>query len=112
MSYLYQWDENNNLFKQIEKYEEFPEAKFVKRNMFYSYKALGCADADWISELLLIKDFKVYILASIEVQNYSDGMRSITFENKIDGEVYNLESIPENKFEYIDSFWQVYVRNR
>jgi hypothetical protein len=63
---LFLFDKGRNVFKKIQDFEKYPEAKPIKGlNFYYSYHRSGCADNYWTSDLFTIVDFKVVHLGKI-----------------------------------------------
>ncbi len=59
--FLYLYDPINVRFRSIEGYMDFPDAVHLKADpsYYYSYHRAGCADANWVSDLFRIDQFKI-----------------------------------------------------
>ena len=66
--YLYLFNPATNKFVSIANYSNFPDAVQLKSNpnYYYSYHRAGCADANWVSDLFKITNFKIIHLAHID----------------------------------------------
>lgn len=64
---LYLFDSNNNLYRQLEGFERFPDAIQLETNSnyYYSYQRAGCADENWVSDLFYIENFKTIHIGHI-----------------------------------------------
>ena len=66
--YLYLFDPVTNRFRKIPGSEDFPQAIQLTSNpkYYYSYHRAGCADANWVSDLFTIRDFRIIQLGHID----------------------------------------------
>jgi len=89
--YLYLFDPKTNKFKNVEGFDKYPEALQIKSNSkyYYSYHRAGCADANWISDLFKIVNFKTVQLGHI----YGQGC---DFEVKENPQVIDIYKVPNN----------------
>jgi hypothetical protein len=89
--YLYLFDSKTNKFKSIEGFDKYPEAVPLKSNpkYYYSYHRAGCADANWVSDLFKIVNFKTVQLGHI----YG---RGCDFEVKQNPQVIEIYKVRNN----------------
>jgi hypothetical protein len=120
--FLYLFYSKNGLFKNVEGFENFPEAIQLKTNpkYYYSYHRAGCADLNWVSDLFRIENFKTIHVGHI----YGQGCDFEIKENPQVIEIYRiinndaerrkliekrsyLKFIPEfgDKWDFIKKYW-------
>ena len=64
---LYIFNIEKSQFVKIKNYWRFPDSKIVEgqTNLYYSYHSAGCADANWVSDLWKIENFKIIHLGHL-----------------------------------------------
>lgn len=103
---------------EIPSFFDYPDTKQAgNSNFLYSYKATGCADSCWISNLIRIENFKVVEYGEI----YGDGCSEL--ENKITVTFNNdsttktipyteIDKYEDYKWGFIKEYWENYVESR
>ncbi len=99
ISFLYLFDITKNSFKNVEGFNDFPQANAVKgqKNIYYSYHRSGCADANWVSDLFKIVNFETIQIGHI----YGKGCDFEVGENPPVIEIYKILDNDEEKEELI-----------
>lgn len=110
VSYLYLFDAQNNSFRKVLNFENYSQARFIVKNLFYSYNSTGCADLNWASNLVLIDDFSIKVLASIFVTECNNELNEILVKDVINEEIIYLETYGSDKFEFIENYWNKYYK--
>ena len=105
--FLYLFDPASNTFKNLDGFEKYPDAVQLKTNgkYYYSYHRAGCADANWVSDLFTIKDFKTIQIGHI----YGQGCDSDIKEDPQVIEIYKVINDDEGKGELIEKL--PYLKN-
>jgi hypothetical protein len=89
--YLYLFDPAMKTFKSIDGYMNFPDAIQLKSNpkYYYSYHRAGCADANWVSDLFKIVNFKIIQVGHI----YG---RGCDYETNKNPRIISIYKVPNN----------------
>jgi hypothetical protein len=93
--YLYLFDPKTNRFKSAEGFDKYPEALQLKSNSkyYYSYHRAGCADANWVSDLFKIVNFRTIQVGHI----YGQGCDFEVKQNPQVIEIYKVLNNDEEK---------------
>jgi uncharacterized protein YlzI (FlbEa/FlbD family) len=89
---LYLFDPAKRTFKKIRRFDSFPEAQPLKTNAeyYYSYHRAGCADYNWVSDLFIIRDFRIIHIGHI------NGLGCDINTNHPEDSSINIYRIPDN----------------
>ena len=92
--FLYLFDPITKHFKSIDGYMKFPDAVQLKSNLkyYYSYHRAGCADMNWVSDLIKIVNFKIIQVGHI----YGQGCDFEVKQNPQVIEIYKVTNNDEN----------------
>lgn len=115
----YLFDSTTTNFNKLINSNQYHELKKIDKNYYYSYRRNGCADLNWLSYLVQIKNFKVIPLAYIYGQgceadrDYERKMEVFKFSEKdsIDGKLYQtlpinlIENYEDHKWGFIKEYW-------
>lgn len=117
ISELYMFDSVSLTFKKVDNFNYFPEPKPLNVNpiYFYSYHRAGCADANWVSDLFYIDDFKAIQIGHIYGEGCgTDEEQRIEISKVVTlDKVFLLETLPidtigeyENyRWGFIEEYW-------
>ena len=103
-------------FKFVDDMSNFSSPKRLTHNLYYSYERAGCADANWISLLFEIRNFKTNPLGEIYGQGCDDSEKRIDIykirmnekNKKIIIETLPLDTIEkyqDSKWDFIEDYW-------
>jgi hypothetical protein len=110
VTFLYRFDNSQNVFKKVIDFEYYPQALAVdgQNNLYYSYHASGCADADWDSDLFAIKNFEIIHLGIIHAQGCEFKSSKIEVSKVVSGKKVLIETQPYNpdKWDFIANYWK------
>ena len=114
-STLYQFDSYTSTFIKVNNFEDFPEALPLSTNLhlFYSYHRSGCADADWDSDLFMIKNHKAISIENIHADDCFDEKHTIAISKISKNEKKLFETLPIStlggfknyKWGFIADYW-------
>jgi hypothetical protein len=110
---LYLYSPRTQKFKFIENFIQFPSAKAIYKNYYYSYHRSGCADDFWTSDLFKIEDFKAIKIGSIagnecqdpkgiDIYKIKNGEK-ILFEKR---SIKDLNKFKDVKWGFIKRYWK------
>lgn len=100
INFLYLFDQTSSMFKNVEGFDDYPEAAQLKANsgFYYSYHRAGCADMNWISDLFRIENFKTIKLGQIHGQGCE------TEEAPQIIEIYKVQHQDKEKRELVEKY--------
>jgi hypothetical protein len=121
--FLYLFDSKANRFKKVKDFDKFPEAIKLRSNpkYYYSYHRAGCADANWISDLFTITNFKAIQVGHIDAQGcdfekelYPQVIRVYKVTNNSEQNGRLISKLPyvktlkefEDKWEFLNKYWE------
>lgn len=107
------FDPRANTFRLVENYTAYSGAIKIKgTNYFYSYHRSGCADSNWDSDLLIIKNYKAIRIGNIHGAGCEGEKKNGIFIYKInDNDEILIKSIPRkpgyyaDKIDFIEEYW-------
>ena len=112
---LYLFDNQTDNFYKVAGFNHFSDCKIIdeKSNLFYSYQATGCANANWKSSLFKIDNFEIQELGRIEANECKgDNQDNKIMIMKIDSldKVIPIDTLPiekynGNKWNFISDYW-------
>ena len=116
---LFLFDDQQESFRKVDGFENVSYSKPVDghSDIYYSYQRAGCADANWISWLFEIRDYKVHELGEIEGNGCESGGQSqgitvykiVTLDKifPIDNfPIDTIEGYDEYKWGFIADYWK------
>jgi len=109
---LFLYDPKSKTYRQVNDMTSFPASRKLIDNYYFSYRRSGCADANWISDLFKIVDYKIVFLAEIYGQGWEADTRSEPQKIELFKVAKNTKDslLLEKKLPYIDES-QVYKWN-
>lgn len=117
---LFLYDLHRKNFIKVKDFSRFNEPKPIKGTIYYySYHRSGCADADWVSDLFYIKDFKAIQTGHISGIECNDEVNGIFIKKVKGNKVTLLDKLPidliysyeNNKWGFIEDYWNKNYKN-
>ena len=93
--FLYLFNPMTKQFKSIKGYMDYPDALQLKSNpkYYYSYHRAGCADANWVSDLFKIVNFRIVQVGHL----YAQGCEFEVEKNPQEIKIYRVTNNNEEK---------------
>lgn len=108
------FDPATNTFKFIKNYTAYSGAIKIKgSNYYYSYHRSGCADSNWDSDLIVIKNYKAYKIGNIHTIGCEDEKKNGIFIYKVNDNAKTLvkyisrkAGYYNDKMDFIEGYWK------
>lgn len=107
---LFLYDKLTHSFMELENFDNFPEAKRVRKTQYYySYSHSGCADVNWDSYLFYIKGYKAIPIGNIHAINCKDevskGIFIYKYQNGKSVYLHTVKPPKYDKWQFIEHYW-------